>query len=191
MCISPCSPDGGARGGLERASQENAPTLPAGSEEHRLAIKGDGSASISGVMGSEYVWRFPAIPDRAPTIDFIKDPERQAGGALRMDYKMDDDYGVVEAKAVIALKDAADAAVHPLYGAPEFPLSLPQMRTRCAMAQPTRDLTEPPWAGADVTVTLTAKDEAGNEGRSAAREIALPERIFVKPLPPRLIGQGR
>jgi len=183
--------DVAAKGGLEPASQENAPTLPAGSEEHRLAIKGDGSASISGVMGSEYVWRFTAIPDRAPTIDFIKDPERQARGALRMDYKMDDDYGVVEAKAVIALKDAGDAAVHPLYGAPEFPLSLPQMRTRSGTAQTTRDLTEHPWAGADVTVTLTAKDEAGNEGRSAAREIALPERIFVKPLARALIEQRR
>ena len=39
------------------------------------------------------------IPDRAPTIALIKDPERQARGALRLDYKMEDDYGVVEAQA--------------------------------------------------------------------------------------------
>jgi uncharacterized protein (TIGR02302 family) len=180
-----------AKGGLEPAAQEAASQLPAGSEEHRLTIKGDGSASVGGVLGGEHVWRFTAILDRAPNIEFTKDPERQARGALRMDYKMDDDYGVVEAKAVLALKDASNAGAHPLYGPPEFPLSLPQMRTRSGTAQTTRDLTEHPWSGADVTVTLTAKDEAGNEGRSAARELTLPERIFVKPLARALVEQRR
>jgi uncharacterized protein (TIGR02302 family) len=180
-----------AQGGLEPAAQDTATQLPAGSEEHRLTIKADGSAKVGGVIGGEHVWRFTAIPDRAPTIEFTKDPERQARGALRMDYKMDDDYGVVEAKAVLALKDAAQAGAHPLYGPPDFPLSLPQMRTRSGTAQTTRDLTEHPWSGADVTVTLTAKDEAGNEGRSAARDLTLPERIFVKPLARALVEQRR
>ena len=61
-------------------------------------IKGNGSAAVHGVLGSDLVWNFTAIPDRAPNIELIKDPERQARGALRLDYKMDDDYGVVEAK---------------------------------------------------------------------------------------------
>ena len=60
---------------------------------------------LHGVLGSDLVWNFTAIPDRAPTIELTKDPERQARGALRLDYKMDDDYGVIEAKATFALKD--------------------------------------------------------------------------------------
>ena len=36
-----------------------------------------------------------------------------------------------------------------------------------ASAQTTKDLTEHPWAGADVSMTLTARDEAGNEGRAS------------------------
>ena len=68
-----------------------------------------------------------------------------------------------------ALKDGdadGDKPTRPLFGPPEFPLTLPQARTRSGAAQTTHDLTEHPWAGAEVTVTLVARDEAGNEGRS-------------------------
>jgi uncharacterized protein (TIGR02302 family) len=179
------------KGGLEQAPADPNAHLPAGSEEQRLLIKSDGTASIHGVLGREHDWSFKAIPDRAPTIAFTKDPERQARGALRMDYQMEDDYGVIQARAILALKDKAKAGAHPLYGPPEFALNLPQVRTRSGAAQTTRDLTEHPWAGAELTVTLSAKDEAGNEGFSEPREITLPERIFVKPLARALIEQRR
>jgi uncharacterized protein (TIGR02302 family) len=149
---------------------------------------------LHGVGSSDLAWNFTAIPDRAPTIDLIKDPERQARGSLRLDYKMDDDYGVVEAHAEFALKDAdadGEKSAHPLYGAPEFPLTLPQARTRSGAAQTTRDLSAHPWAGAKVTVTLVARDEAGNEGRSESTEFQLPQRIFVKPVARALIEQRR
>ncbi len=181
------------KGGLEDAPPDSRAALPAGSEERRLLIKGDGSAALRGV-GSDLVWTFTAIPDRAPTIALIKDPERQARGSLRLDYKMDDDYGVVEAHAEFALKDddlAAGANAHPLFTAPEFPLTLPQARARSGAAQTTRDVTSHPWAGAKVAVTLIARDEAGNEGRSEAAEFQLPERIFVKPVARALIEQRR
>jgi len=180
-------------GGLEDAPAEARAPLPAGTEERRLIIKGDGSAAVHGVLGSDLVWNFTAIPDRAPTIELTKDPERQARGALRLDYKMDDDYGVVEAKATFALKDveSPDKPRHPLFTAPDYALTLPQARTRSGAAQTTHDLTEHAWAGADVVMTLTARDEAGNEGRSQPRELTLPQRIFVKPLARALIEQRR
>ena len=84
-----------AKGGLDEVKDAEKTPLPAGTEEHRLTIKGDGSAAIHGVLGSERVWAFTAIPDKPPTIEFTRQPERQARGALRVDYKMDDDYGVV------------------------------------------------------------------------------------------------
>src|SRR5208283_3940465 len=55
----------------------------------------------------------------------------------------------------------------------------------------TRDLTAHPWAGTKVEVTLVARDEAGNEGRSEPAEFRLPERIFVKPVARALIEQRR
>ena len=181
------------QGGIEDAPAEARPPLPAGTEERRLLIKGDGSAAVHGVLGSDLVWNFTAIPDRAPNIELIKDPERQARGALRLDYRMDDDYGVVEAKATFSLKDgqSGEKSRHSLFTAPDYALALPQARTRSGTAQTTHDLTEHPWAGAEVKMTLTARDEAGNEGRSEPHELTLPQRIFVKPLARSLIEQRR
>jgi uncharacterized protein (TIGR02302 family) len=180
------------KGGIEDAKADTRTPLPTGTEEHRLIVNGDGSAVVRGA-GGDLTWNFTAIPDRAPTIELIKDPERQARGALRLDYKMDDDYGVVEAKATFALKDqpAGATAPRPLFEAPDYALTLPQARTRIGAAQTTHDSTEHPWAGADVMLTLTAKDEAGNEGRSEPREVTLPEHIFVKPVARALIEQRR
>ncbi len=80
---------------------------------------------------------------------------------------------------------------HPLYEAPVIPLTLPQARTRSGAAQTTHDLTEHPWAGAEVTMTLVARDEAGNEGRSEPHDFELPQRVFVKPVARALIEQRR
>ncbi len=182
------------KGGLEDAPPDTRAAMPAGSEERRFVIKGDGAAVLHGVGSSDLVWTFTAIPDRAPTIELIKEPERQARGSLRLDYKMDDDYGVVEAHAAFALKDDEaedEKPTRPLFSAPEFPLTLPQARTRSGAAQTTRDITEHPWAGAKVAMTLLARDEAGNEGRSEPTEFQLPQRIFVKPVARALIEQRR
>jgi uncharacterized protein (TIGR02302 family) len=181
------------RGGIEDVPAAAHGPLPASTEERRLVIKGDGSAAIHGVLGGDLVWKFTAVPDRVPTIELTKDPERQARGALRLDYKIDDDYGVVEAKAVFALKDQEPGGKlrHPLFAEPDFSLTLPQARTRSGAAQTTRDLTEHAWAGAEVVMTLTAKDEAGNVGRSEPHELTLPQRIFVKPVARALIEQRR
>jgi len=185
------------KGGVEDAPEDARAPVPAGTDERRMVIKGDGSASVHGVLGRDLTWNFIAVPDRAPTIELVKDPERQTRGSLRLDYKMDDDYGVVEAQAKFEVKDQAQAQTladkprHPLFTAPDFALTLPQARTRSGAAQTTRDLTEHAWAGAEVVMTLVARDEGGNEGRSEPRDVTLPQRIFVKPLARALIEQRR
>ncbi|MFN5411191.1 TIGR02302 family protein, partial [Bradyrhizobium sp.] len=63
--------------------------------------------------------------------------------------------------------------------------------TRNGVGQTVKDLSEDPYAGADVAITLTAKDEAGNEGKSEPFETKLPERLFTKPLARALIEQRR
>ena len=181
-------------GGLADAKPGNAsPQMPSGTDEHRFTISDRGTATVRGV-GNDLVWTFTAIPDRAPSIELAKDPEPQARGALQLTYKIDDDYGVVEAVARFAIKQetapGADAP-RPLYGAPDVPLVLPQSRTKNGVGQTTKDLSEHPWAGADVTLTLTARDEGGNEGTSATTELRLPQRPFSKPLARALIEQRR
>lgn len=181
-------------GGIAPAGKEGAPPPPAGTEEHRYTITDRGTATLKGALDDDVTFSFAAIPDRPPTIALTKDPEPQLRGALQLSYKVEDDYGVVGAQAQFALKqkEAPDGrALRPLYGAPDFALSLPQARTRSGAAQTTKDLSDHPWAGAEVVLTLTAKDEAGNEGTSAPTEFKLPERIFVKPLARSLIEQRR
>jgi uncharacterized protein (TIGR02302 family) len=166
---------------------------PAGTQEYRFKIAGTGTATLHGA-GDDLVWAFNAIPDKPPTITLTKDPEQQARGSLLLSYRLEDDYGVTEAQATFARKDepaGKSADARPLFGPPDFPLVLPQARTRTGVGQTIKDLTDHPWAGAEVTMTLVARDEGGNEGKSEPFSFRLPERVFTKPLARALIEQRR
>jgi uncharacterized protein (TIGR02302 family) len=172
---------------------------PKGTNERHFTIAGDGTVHVRAPSGQPQ-WRFTAIPDRAPTITLARDPERQAHGSLQMSYKIEDDYGVTEAQAHFVARpgeaakgtiENASATPRPLFEPPQFPLVLPNARTRNGVGQTVKDLSEDPYAGADVTLTLTAKDEAGNEGKSEPFKMRLPERLFTKPLARALIEQRR
>lgn len=176
---------------------------PQGTNERHFKIAGDGTAHVRAPAGQPQ-WKFTAIPDKPPTISLAKDPERLARGSLQMSYKLEDDYGVTEARAQFAArasdapesgrpvsKDARAAEPRPLFEAPSFPLVLPNARTRNGVGQTVKDLSEDPYAGAEVTLTLTAKDEGGNEGKSQPFNMRLPERLFTKPLARALIEQRR
>ncbi|HEY0331832.1 MAG TPA: TIGR02302 family protein, partial [Rhodopseudomonas sp.] len=165
---------------------------PQGTNERHFNIAADGTAHVRAPTG-QLQWSFTAVADRAPTIALAKDPERQARGSLQMSYKLDDDYGITEAQARFAPRtdDAKGEKPRPLFQPPEFALVLPNARTRNGVGQTVKDLSEDPYAGADVTLTLTAKDEAGNEGKSEPFNMRLPERLFTKPLPRALIEQRR
>ncbi len=182
-------------GGLSPTTTNAAPQLPAGSEEKRFTIGESGSAHVRGVVGRDVTWAFNAIPDRAPTIELAKDPEPQARGGLQLTYKVDDDYGVVDAQAKFALapqKGGTDGeAPRPLFGPPDTGLQLAQQRMKNGVSQTIKDFSDHPWAGADVTMTLTARDEAGNEGHSQPVELQLPQRLFVKPVAKSLIELRR
>ncbi len=180
-------------GGLTEAAP--AEQAPKGTNEKHFTIAGDGTAHVRAPSGQPQ-WKFSAVPDRAPTIALVRDPERQARGSLQTSYKIEDDYGVSEAQARFAARPGeaakgAAAAPRPLFDPPKFALVLPNARTRNGVGQTVKDLSEDPYAGADVTLTLTAKDEAGNEGNSEPFNMRLPERLFTKPLARALIEQRR
>ncbi len=186
------------KGGIAEAQAEAKPQAPKGTEERHFTITAAGIATVKG-GGDDVVWTFNAIPDRPPTIALAKEPEPQLRGSLLLNYKIEDDYGVVDAQATFERKTPSTAMPasteakppRPLFDAPNFTLVLPQARTRAGTGQTTKDLSEHPWAGVDVAMTLVARDEANNEGRSNAHEMRLPERPFAKPLPRALIEQRR
>lgn len=180
-------------GMLEEQPLEKPQTDAAAVERH-FRITENAAVTVTGLPAGTVTWSFRAIPDRAPVIELTKNPELSGRSALSLTYRLEDDYGVSAAEAKferIAKPLPGAPEARPLVAAPDFPLTLPQARAKSGIGQTARDLTEHPWAGANVRLTLTARDEGGNEGRSEPREIVLPQRSFQKPVPRALIEQRR
>jgi uncharacterized protein (TIGR02302 family) len=140
-------------------------------------------------------WAFTIIPDNRPEVAFAK-PEIDAvkkatNGALELNYTIKDDYGATSANGVLALLPD-DQLARPLYKMPELKLTLPgnrgQDEARFA-AKTTKNLTDHPFAGRDVSLTLEAVDAAGQKGVSDSKTISLPARTFANPLARAIVEQ--
>lgn len=158
---------------------------------HELVSDAEVSVAIAGHDGE--AWSFSLVPDRAPEISLIGEPDSAVSGALQLEYQLSDDYGVISAEAQIRPVESADAGgeARPLVEPPDFPLSLPAARVTEDEGRTYRDLTAHPLAGADVTLTMIAKDEADQEGRTEPVTFTLPERRFHEPLARAVIEQRR
>jgi uncharacterized protein (TIGR02302 family) len=167
----------------------------AGSAETKWTIAADGGLSLRAAGADPLAWRFEAIPDRAPTIAFEKEPQSDQRNALVLSYKLEDDYGVTEAEAQFSLAPSATAlarpGARPLAELPPLTLTLPQARTKSGTGQTTREFIAHPFAGLAVNITLTARDDAGNRGESAPMTAILPARAFSKPVARALVEQRR
>ena len=110
-----------------------------------------------------------------------------------MSYRLEDDYGVTQAQATFARKDEpADArAGASAVRAARFRAGPAASAHQDGVGQTIKDLTDHPWAGAEVVMTLIARDEGGNEGKSEPFTLRLPERVFTKPLAQALVEQRR
>jgi uncharacterized protein (TIGR02302 family) len=135
-------------------------------------------------------WQFKIIPDQPPKIEFSGDPQRGYSGAQTFAYKATDDYGIASGRALLALEGQGPNA-HPLFDAPEFKLSPPGRKSKDGLAKTSKDISEHPWAGAPVRVTLVAADDSGQEGRSKPGVMALAEKVFANPIAKALIEQRR
>lgn len=166
--------------------------------ELRRPIRSSGQAVVRDGIEDIAAWRFNVIPDLIPVIRLDGGAATSQNRTLRFKYSAEDDYGIVSAGAVFAPDpeaagyDASKGDAKPLnVEAPDFPLVLPEARTRKARQTVYRDLTAHPWAGLGVLMTLRARDEAGQTGESGTVALKLPERVFTKPLARALIEQRR
>jgi uncharacterized protein (TIGR02302 family) len=145
-------------------------------------------------------WGVEIIEDMPPIITMTEPPTEAQRGSLRFKYSVQDDYGVLSAQAVIARADDEDADdedeprpgnVQRLGQAPVIPLTLPRANTKQGDGQTFRDLASHYWAGLPAIVTLEARDQAEQIGRSEPYRLVLPERKFEKPLAKALIEQRK
>lgn len=159
------------------------------SRQFASKLSGDGMLTLKNGDAELGRWMFSVTPDNPPAIRFTDEPKRAANGGLELGYEVEDDYGVASGQAVIKPAATPSKTAHPLYAAPEMPLSLPRRGDKARKT--VRDLSEHPWAGADVDVTLKAVDGAGQEGFSEPKPVHLPERRFTNPVARALIEQRR
>lgn len=183
--------DGGRTGPVAPTAPKQAAASDAAAPlEHQVTLERAASVTIEKSGHQIAGWDFKVEPDSPPQIALNGDPHAEASGALALAYTLHDDYGVVAARGEITpLSDPTSGDARPLYDAPSLPLSLPQLRVRNGTGQTVRDLTAHPWAGAKVTLTLVATDEAKQEGKSAPVEFTLPVRNFSNPLARAVVEQ--
>jgi hypothetical protein len=127
-------------------------------------------------------WRLHVLPDDKPVIAFASPPARTDHDALKLAFTAGDDYGVVQARAIIR--------PHGRYGKPlvvDLPLDSASAKTLSQTSY--SDLTAHPYAGLNVDIVLEAIDGAGQTGFSKPMHFTLPARVFTNPLARALIEQ--
>ncbi len=173
--------------------------------ELKFEIKTSGTMRVT-VGGSVVAtWMFQVIPDLAPKIALTKDAERLPRGALKLTYKVEDDYGVASAEVKLerapsgggdpdtawAREGLLKGSRLPLDRPPALPLRLPRAGAKDNTVQHHLELGPHPWTGLKVIMTLQAKDHANQVGKSTPVEMVLPARVFRKPLARAVAEQRR
>ncbi|HEX4766923.1 MAG TPA: TIGR02302 family protein [Lichenihabitans sp.] len=176
-----------------KAKAEGDGSGDSGIAETRFTLTGDGKLHV-GRDGTPIAgFSLHAIPDQPPKIVMTGRPKGNLRGSLTLSYKIDDDYGVVGAEADFSqpVLDGKPITGRTLVEPPKMPLGLPNGARGLGDGATTADLSDHPWAGAEVAAVLSARDEGGNVGRSAPFTLRLPTRPFHKPLAKALVEQRR
>ncbi len=155
--------------------------LTGGTAELMIAMSdGDPSASPQRLV-------IETIPDLPPTVEQVGKLDVNSRGTFNLTYRAKDDYGIASAEGILEPEKPGRFLVPP----PRINLALPADATGASDTKTLVDLTDNPWSGARVKLSLLVKDETGQEGRTSPSEIALPARFFVKPLARALAEERR
>ena len=169
-----------------------APPALAPPSERRWTIRGDGKATIWRGESKAADLAFAVTPAGLPTVKLTEEPRANLSGSLTLAYQLEDRYGIGNARADFALPhDPSKPAPRSLAQPPQAALQLPPSANGVGEARTTADLSEHPWAGARVMMTLTATSVSGKTGSSAPVEVTLPQRPFHNPLARALVEQRR
>lgn len=179
----------GGKNALTLEPVETAGTSP--DRQFRATLTADGSLTLQSGRHAVQSWAFAIIPDLPPAIHFSEDPKRAANGALDLNYEIVDDYGAVAAHAIFKLRHPQADNARPLYQAPQMRLTLPRANAKNPVTRSTQNLTDHPWAGAEMNLSLTVEDGSGQKAQSESKAIILPERPFSNSLARALVEQRR
>jgi uncharacterized protein (TIGR02302 family) len=189
---TPASPASGEKA----ATAANVPPSSAGTAnaptEKRWTIHGPGKATILRGGQPDAVAVLAVTPAGAPTIVSTEDPRANLTGTLTLAYKTQDRFGLAGARADFARPhEGPGPAPRTLAPPPQAALQLPPTANGVGDGHTTVDLSEHPWAGAKVTMQLSAVSISGKTGESGPIEVTLPQRVFHNPLARALVEQRR
>ncbi|PWE32478.1 TIGR02302 family protein [Maritimibacter sp. 55A14] len=175
-----------------RPAEGRDPTAPV----QEFDVTQDGRIAIDGAR--EQGWDIEMLPDAPPEVAQTEPVNGGLRGQMTLKFRAADDYGVETGTVRIALDLGAVDRRHGLAAAPEprapvvLDLPMPFGGDRTEFEdQLVEDLSQHPWAGLPVRMTLAAEDAAGQEGRSAPVEMILPARRFLEPMAAALAEQRR
>lgn len=143
--------------------------------------------SVSATVKTGGIWRVrhglrtvvtldvAVAPDTAPRVALTGEPSVTATQALRLPYRIADDFGVTRWHLAVTRGDETR----------RFTPSAPPLQGDGVIYM---DFTPDPWAGSTVQLRLVALDAAGNKGQSTALTLTLPERRFTHPFARRIIA---
>ncbi len=185
----------GALSVQETVSGTDAFTDPA-AISHELTVTQDGTLSIDGQGGAQ--WTISILPDMPPDVRIDGELKRAEQGVMHQPFAASDDYGVVRGSAEFQLDLDAMQRRYGLATAPEprapinLDLPMPFTGDRSAFSEELVDnLSEHPWVGLPVTLTLIVEDASGQTGQSVPMQLDLPGRRFFAPLARAVIEQRR
>ena len=161
--------------------------------ERRYTLAGNGTLRLTGSGAPGTTLNLTAIADQPPQISFVEPPKPVTGaqaGGLGILYRAQDDYGIASTEVLVA-RAGPPSGGRSLVEPPKQALAVPSSPSGEEELKSTVDFSAHPWAGAKVRMTLVARDEAGQEGRSETLEVTLPQRTFTKPLAKALVEQRR
>ena len=144
------------------------------------------------------VWNVTMLPDAAPEVEILGDPEVAALGEMRLPFVARDDYGVEAGEARISLDLAAVDRRYGLAVDPDarpelvIPLPMPIAGDRTEFEENLiEDFSKHPWANLPVKISLSVLDASEQQTATPPSGMTLPGRRFFDPLAAAVIEQRR
>ena len=161
-----------------------------GEGRHALKLLLSGGSALAITDGEVPLarWGLEIVPDNPPVANLPEPPTATERGATRIDYSASDDYGVIEAYVtLVRLGDDGSETGETM----TLPVLLGDGAPRALDGALFHDLTPHQWAGDPVSISLFAKDAAGQETVSPSLEMTLPERVFQHQVARQIIEQRK
>jgi uncharacterized protein (TIGR02302 family) len=164
-------------------------------ETMRRRIKADDVVRILREGREVAGFALSVIPDLAPKAELTQvraesaSPERQNPSGLRLNFTLEDDYGI--AKAEVLMEPLAHAGRGPAKARTLFPAPRADIPARNGAGETAIATEDHPWAGEEVSIRIRVEDDIGQEGLSEAKTVRLPQKPFTHPLAKALVEQRR